>query len=33
MIALCSSPYGESVDVTFSNIVCILAKLSAIKVN
>ena len=33
MVALCFSYYGESVDVTYLIVVCILTKLLAIKVN
>ena len=33
MVVLCFSYYGESVDVTFLIVVCILTKLLAIKVN
>ena len=33
MVVLCFSHYGESADVTFLIVVCILTKLLAIKVN
>ena len=33
MVVLCFSHYGESVDVTFLIVVCILTKLLAFKVN
>ena len=33
MVVLCFSYYGESVDVAFLIVVCILTKLLAIKVN
>ena len=33
MVVLCFSHYGESIDVTFLIVVCILTKLLAIKVN